>query len=161
MSAIAMSISVPREAREVAWARFALVGFGTVVTAVAANVLVYILGGALVDYDPRFLPLATVRGTILFTLVPAIGAALLYAVLWRSTENSASILAMTAGVVFAVALIPVVTYVPSVPGANVGQTTVLIVMHVVAANVIVGMLTACAPRPEAIATACLMDQRRR
>ncbi len=49
--------------------------------------------------------------------------------------------------VFVVTLIPDFTYIPSAPGATAGQTAILVLMHVVAAAVIIGMLTNLA-RPQ-------------
>ncbi len=142
MSSIALS--APREARAVHRGRFALVGLGTVAAAVMANVLVYAVGSALVGYDPRFLPLANVNGTVLFTLVPALVATLLYAVLLRRAGNPARTFGIVATVVFVVTLIPDFTYIPTVAGVSAGQTAILVLMHVVAAGVIVSMLTALA-----------------
>ena len=87
MSSVAIASSAPAPPRAVHLGRFALVGLGTVVAAVLANVLVYAVGSALVGYDPRFLPLANVGATIILTLVPAVGAALLYAVLLRFSRD--------------------------------------------------------------------------
>jgi hypothetical protein len=125
----------------VSWGRFALVGLGTVAAAVIANLLVYALGSAVVGYDPRFIILANASGTILFTVVPAIVAVLLYAALMRFTSDPARIFKNIAVVLLIVSLIPDLTYIPSVPGATSGQTAVLMLMHVVAAIVIVSMLT--------------------
>jgi hypothetical protein len=48
---------------------------------------------------------------------------------------------MISVVVFIVTLIPDFTYIPTVPGATNEQTAILVMMHVVAAAVIVPMLT--------------------
>jgi hypothetical protein len=80
-------LSANGSARSIDWGRFALVGLATVIAAVAANVLVYFIGSALVGYDPQFVVLANVSATILFTVVPAIVAVLLYALLLRFTDN--------------------------------------------------------------------------
>src|SRR5215216_266087 len=145
MSSIALSTSSfetePVASRAVSRGRFALVGLGTVAAAVIANLLVYALGSAVVGYDPGFVVLANASGTILFTVVPAIVAVLLYAVLMRFSGNPAHIFTNIAVVVLIVSLIPDLTYIPSVPGATSGQTAILMVMHVVAAFVIVSMLT--------------------
>jgi hypothetical protein len=145
MSTIAMtstsSSSAPAETRAVNWGRFALVGLGTVVAAVAANVLVYFIGSALVGYDPGFVVLATVWGAVLFTVVPAIVAVLLYAILLRFSGNPARVFTIIAAVVLVLSLIPDITYIPTVPSSSPAQTAVLMVMHVVAAIVIVSMLT--------------------
>jgi hypothetical protein len=121
---------------------FALVGLGTVGASVAANALCYYLAGTLVSYDQEFLPLASVGGAIIMTLAPAIIAVLLYAALRHFTRHAVPIFTTLSAVVFGVSLIPVFTYIPTVPGSTGAQTAILIVMHVVAAVVIVGMLTA-------------------
>jgi hypothetical protein len=145
MSSIALSSSssspAPEAPRAVRWGRFALVGLGTVIAAVLANLLVYLIGSVVVGYDPQFIILANASGTILFTLVPAIVAVLLYAALMHFTSNPARIFTNIAIVVLVLSLIPDLTYIPSVPGASSGQTAILMVMHVVAAAVIVSILT--------------------
>ena len=143
MSSIALSSSssTPVASPAVSRGRFALVGLGTVAAAMIANLLVYALGSVLVGYDPEFIVLANPSGTILFTVVPAIVAVLLYAVLMRFTNNPARIFTNIAIVVLILSLIPDLTYIPTVPGATSGQTAILMVMHVVAASVIVWMLT--------------------
>jgi hypothetical protein len=148
MSSIAISSSPVRTARATGWGRVARVGLATTVAAVAANTLVYFIGGALVAYDPQFLPLANVSGAIVFTLPAAIVAALIYAALLRFARRPARTFTIIAAVVFVVTLLPDFTYIPSVPGATGGQTAILVLMHTVAAVVIVRMLTTLA-RPQA------------
>ena len=138
-SSLSSSDSVP--SRTVSWRRFALVGLGTVIAAVLANLLVYLLGSLVVGYDPQFVVLSNASGTILFTVVPAIVAVLLYAALIRFTSNPARIFTNIAIVVLIISLIPDLIYIPSVPGASSGQTAILMLMHVVAAVIIVSMLT--------------------
>jgi hypothetical protein len=89
MSSIAISSSPVRTARATGRGRVARVGLATTVAAVAANTLVYFIGGALVAYDPQFLPLANVSGAIVFTLPAAIVAALIYAALLRFARRPA------------------------------------------------------------------------
>jgi hypothetical protein len=147
-SPLAASSSAMWESRAVGRGRVARIGLATVMAAVAANTLVYLVGSALVPYDARFLPLAGVSGEIVFTLPAAIGAVLLYAALLRFAANPARVFAIIAAVVFVVTLIPDFTYIPTVPGATGGQTAILVLMHAVAAGVIVRMLTTFA-RPQA------------
>jgi hypothetical protein len=145
MSSIALSSSssspAPVPPRAVSWGRFVLVGLGTVFAAVLANLLVYFIGSVVVGYDPQFIILANASGTILFTVVPAVVAVLLYAALMRFTRNPARIFTNIAVVVLILSLIPDLIYIPSLPGATTGQTAILMVMHVVAAVVIVSVLT--------------------
>jgi Family of unknown function (DUF6069) len=132
---------LPARARGFSWGRYALRGLGTVIVAVLANTLFYYLGGALVAYDPDFVILANPSGAALFTVVPAIGAVLLYAGLVRFSRHPAAIFTVISAIVFVVTLIPDFTYIPTVPGASNGQTAILVLMHVIAASVIVRLLT--------------------
>ena len=140
-SSSSASSTEPVAPRAFSWGRFALVGLGTVVAAVLANLLVFLIGSVVVGYDPQFVVLANASGTILFTVVPAVVAVLLYAALIRFTSNPARIFTNIAVVVLIISLIPDLTYIPTVPGASTGQTAILMLMHVVAAVVIVSMLT--------------------
>lgn len=129
-----------RERRTVDWRRYLFVALGTIGAAVLANALVYALGSAITPFDPAFIILKDVSATILFTIVPAIVAVLLYALLLRFTANPERIFTIIAVVALIASLIPDITYLPTVPGASTGQIGLLMLMHVVAAVVIVGML---------------------
>jgi tryptophan-rich sensory protein len=85
--------------------------------------------------------LSTNGGTIIFTLVPAIVAVLIYAILLRFTRQPERIFTIISVIVFIVTLIPDFTYIPTVPGSSNPQTAILVLMHVVAAVVITWMLT--------------------
>ena len=126
--------------------RFAKVGLATIVAAALANMLVYVAGDAVVGDNPDFLVLANVSGAVLFTFAAAVVAVLLYGALLRWTSNQARIFTVIAAIVFVGTTIPDVTDSPGVEGASNGQTAVLVVMHVVAAAVIVSMLTRLAPK---------------
>ncbi|HEY0735860.1 MAG TPA: DUF6069 family protein [Herpetosiphonaceae bacterium] len=130
-----------RDSRNISWGRFALVGLATIIAAVLANLVVYYIGSALIGYNPDFVVLSTNGGTIIFTVVPAIVAVLLYAVLLRFTRQPERIFTIISVIVFIVTLIPDFTYIPTVPGSSNPQTAVLVLMHVVAAVVITWMLT--------------------
>ena len=145
MSDAATPMSARAETRSIDWSRYAVRGLLTVLAAVAANVVVYFIGSALIGYDPEFIVLSNVSGPIIFTVVPAIIAVLLYAVLLRFTRNPARIFTIVAAIVLVLSVIPDFTYIPTVPGSSSAQTAVLVVMHVVAAVVIVGMLTRFRP----------------
>ena len=141
MSSIDASSSTSAQPRSVDWGRYALIAIGTVIAAVAANLVVYVIGSAVVGYDPGFVVLATPGGTIIFTLVPAVVAVVVYALLLRFASNPERTFAILAAVVLVLSWIPDLTYIPTVPGSSTAQTVVLMIMHVVAAVVIVGMLT--------------------
>ncbi len=144
MASIVTASPAPQASRAVGWGRFAPIGLGTVAAAVVANVLVYYLGRATVGYDPQFVILASVAATVFFTAIPAIVATLLYAVLLRFARRPVRTFAIIAAVIFVVTTIPDFTYIPGAPGATTGQTAILVIMHIVAAAVIVGLLTGLA-----------------
>lgn len=145
---VTTSSSVPHASRAVNWRRFAPIGLATVLAAVIANVLVYVAGEAVVGYDAEFVVLSNVSGTILFTLIAAIVAVLVYAALLRRAGDPVRLFTIISAVVFVVTLIPDFTYIPTQEGATNGQTATLALMHVVAAVVIVWSLTTFA-RPRA------------
>ena len=134
-------MSAPAVERRVDWGRYALRGLATVVTAALANTVFYYLAAALGIYDPEFIVLANVIGIVIFTAVPAIVAVLLYAALLRFARRPAGIFKVISAIVFVVTLIPDFTYIPTVPGSSNAQTAVLVLMHIIAAVVIVRMLT--------------------
>ncbi len=125
--------------------RFALVGLTTTITAIVANALVYFAGRALISYDPEFIIFQNVSPTIIFTVFPAVIATLLYGFLRRFAARPERTFTIIAAAVLLASLVPDLTYIPSVEGASAGQTTILLLMHVVAAVVIVGMLISLAP----------------
>jgi hypothetical protein len=151
MSANATSLSLftvrSERSRAFSWGRFALLGLGTVLAAVLANTLFYYVGSALVAYDPDFIMLATPGGTIVMTVAPAIVAVLLYAGLLRFTgRHAARVFSVVSAIVLVLSFIPDLTYVPTVPGSSEAQIAILLVMHVIAAAVIVRMLTSAPAR---------------
>jgi hypothetical protein len=143
------AVAAPQpSSRGINWSRYALVSLATIVASVIANVIVYYLGALVVGYNSGFIVLANPSGAILFTIVPAIVATLLYASLLRYTRRPERLFATIAAIVFVVTTIPDLTYIPTVPGATNGQTAILVLMHIVAATVLVGMLTRLS-RPQA------------
>src|SRR2546423_15307537 len=100
MSSTALSLSAHVASPSINWSRFALVGPGTVIAAVAANALFYFIAGTVVAYNAEFLPLASVGGAIIMTLAPAIVAVGLYAALLRFTGNPARVFMIISAVVF-------------------------------------------------------------
>jgi hypothetical protein len=144
---VATSPSLSQESRVVNWGRFARVGLATVVAAGLANILVYYAGDAVVRYDPKFVELGSAIGDGIFTSVLALGAVLVYAALLRFAHNPVRTFTIVSAVVLVLSVIPDFTMIPSEPGTSNAQTVVLVVMHVVAAAVIVRMLTTLA-RPQ-------------
>jgi len=148
MSSIATYAAAPSQSRSTTRGRFALIGLATVVAAVLANVLFYYVGQLFVTYNPDFVVLANLGGTITMTAASAIIAVLVYAAVLRFSKNPVRVYTIISAVVLVVSVIPDYTMIPSEPGASTGQAVILALMHVVAAAVIVPMLTILA-RPNA------------
>jgi tryptophan-rich sensory protein len=68
----------------------------------------------------------------------------------RFTKHPASIFSVIATITFVVTLIPDFSYIPTVPGASNPQTAILVLMHVIAAGVIVCQLTKHSTSPGAL-----------
>src|SRR5687768_7043618 len=98
MSSMTLSAPVSGTSRSADRWGYARLSLTTVVAAVLANVFVYYAGDAIVGYDPDFVVLANVSGTILFTLVPAIVASLLYAALLRFARNLVRVFSIVSAV---------------------------------------------------------------
>jgi Family of unknown function (DUF6069) len=126
---------------------FALIGLAAVVAAGLANIIVFYLGDAVIGYDPEFVELGSAIGDGIFTMVLAIPAVLVYAVLLRRSSNPVRHFTIISAVALLISVIPDFTYVPSEPGVSNAQITVLVLMHIVAAAVIVWTLTTFA-RPQ-------------
>ena len=147
MSSIATYTSAQSVSRSNGRGRFARIGLATVIASVLANVLFYYIGSAFVTYDPDFVVLTNVSGAIVFTAFFAVAAVAVYAALVRYTDNAVRNFNIIAAVVLAVSIVPDYTMILDEPGSSLGQATILAMMHVVAASVIVPMLTILA-RPQ-------------
>src|SRR5260370_38069984 len=84
MSANAASLSASFRPTDTAtsalnWGRYARAGLLTIGVSVLANAVFFYLVQVAVQYDPAFLPLGNVSAPIIFTVFPAVGAALRYA----------------------------------------------------------------------------------
>jgi hypothetical protein len=147
MSSIATHTSAPSVSRSTGRGRFALIGLTTIVAAVLANVLFYYVGNLFVTYKSEFVILANLGGTITMTAAAGIIAVFVYAALLRFSKNPVRVYTIVSAVVLVVSIIPDFTMIPSEAGSTTGQAVILALMHVVAAAVIVPMLTKLA-RPE-------------
>jgi len=146
MSTIAAGMATATESsaarsRARARGRYARIALATVAAATLANVAVYYLADVFVRYDPDFVVLSTPGGTISFTLVAAVVAVLVYGALLRFARNPVRAFTVVSAVVLVLTTIPDFTYIPGVEGSSNAQIAVLVLMHLVAAIVIVGMLT--------------------
>ena len=147
MSATAASISSSFHTADAAnsafsWGRYARIGLLTIGASVAANVVFFYVAQVAVQYDPAFLPLGNVSAPVIFTVFPAVVAALLYAGLLQFVRgHAATVFTVIAAITFVVTLIPDFTYVPTVDGVSNAEIAVLVMMHGIAAAVITRGLT--------------------
>jgi hypothetical protein len=144
MSSISISpaaASSDSSSRSVEWGPFAILAFATLAAASIANVLVYFAADAIIGFDSRFVQLGGAFGIVIFTAGPAVIAALLYAVLLRKAANPARTFTIVSAVIFVLSLVPDFTFIQNELGVTNARTAVLVLMHVVAAMIIVGMLT--------------------
>src|ERR671930_1828771 len=147
MSATAASVSAsfhtPHAASSAfSWGRYARRGLLTIGASVLANAAFFYLAQVAVQYDPAFLPLGNVSAPIIFTVFPAVIAALLYAGLLQFVrKHAAMVFTVISAVTFVVTLISDFTYIPTVDGVSNAEIAVLVVMHAIAAAVITRGLT--------------------
>jgi len=147
MSANAASLSASLRPTDSAsnpftWGRYARAGLLTIGAAVAASAVFFYAAQVGVRYDPAFLPLANVSAPIIFTVVPAVVAVLLYAGLLQFVrKHAATVFAVISAIIFVVTLIPDFTYIPTVDGVSNAEVGVLVAMHAIAAAVITRGLT--------------------
>jgi Family of unknown function (DUF6069) len=147
MSANAASLSASfrpsdTDASAFSWGRYTRTGLLTIGAAVVANAVFFYLAQVAVQYDPAFLPLGNVSAPIIFTVFPAVVAALLYAGLLQLVRTRAAmVFTVLAAIIFAVTLIPDFTYIPTVDGVSNAEIGVLVGMHAIAAAVITRGLT--------------------
>jgi hypothetical protein len=147
MSATAASLSATyRQAdtatRAFSWGRYARSGLLTIGASVLANAAFFHLAQVAVPYDPAFLPLGNVSAPIIFTVFPAVVAALLYAGLLQFVrKHAAMVFTLVSAITFVVTLIPDFTYIPTIDGVSNGEIGVLVAMHAIAAAIITRGLT--------------------
>jgi hypothetical protein len=147
MSANAVSLSATYRQADTAisafsWGRYARTGLLTIGASVLANAVFFYLAQLAVQYDPAFLPLGNVSAPIIFTVLPALVAAVLYAGLLQFVrKHAATVFTVIAAITFVVTLIPDITYIPTVDGVSNAEIGVLMMMHAIAATVITRGLT--------------------
>ena len=147
MSANAASLSAMYRQADTAtsafsWGRYARTALLTIGASVLANAVFFYVAQLAVQYDPAFLPLGNVSAPIIFTVFPAVVAALLYAGLLRFVrKHAAMVFTVISAITFVFTLIPDFTYIPTVDGVSDAQIGVLVVMHLIAAAVITRGLT--------------------
>ncbi|MDH3208189.1 MAG: DUF6069 family protein [Gemmatimonadota bacterium] len=128
--------------RESLW----IAGLKAVGGAVIATLAVRWLGVTVLTIPPEFLPLAGPGPTIFFTTVSGVAAVGVFALVRRLSSRPVSLFRKIAGVVLVLSFLPDLGLLSegaadAFPGATPAGVSVLMLMHVVAAAVIVWVLT--------------------
>ena len=144
---MAESISASQPTERVAFGRLWWIGLATIVAATLANFVIQQLAVALLQPDPLFGPLMVVP-PILFTVIGVVGAIIVYALAGRFSSQPITLFRRIALIVLLVSLIPDVAllYANAMPGTTLGTIGALMLMHVAAWAITVGMLTTYARR---------------
>lgn len=121
-------------------------GVNATVFAAVGNLVVWWLGVSLLPIPADFPPLAGAGPTIFFTTVGALGAAAVFAIVRRVGNRPGFLFRRIAAVVLLFSFIPDLWLLTAsgrdaVPGANAPAVILLMILHVVAAGVIVWALT--------------------
>jgi len=137
------SVTSPTQPTErVAFNRLLWVGPLTILAAVVANVIIQQIAVAVLRPDPAFIPLTLVV-PIVFTLIGVLGAVIVYAMIGRVSRQPIRLFRRVALVTLVVSFIPDILMLITGfnPGTTAANVVVLILMHVVAWAIAVGMLT--------------------
>jgi Family of unknown function (DUF6069) len=128
----------------VSFNRIIPVGALTIVLAVIANLVVQAIGRRVVDISPAFEPLASAQPIIIFTAIGVGVGVAVFALIVRRSPRPLTLFRSVATAALIVSLIPDLLLIPGVipsPGVSVGAVVILLVMHVVAYLITVGVLT--------------------
>jgi len=114
----------------------------TILAAIIANVIIQQIAVAALRPDPAFMPLTFVV-PIVFTLIGVFGAVIVYAVIGRFSRQPIQLFWRVALVTLVISFIPDILMLITGfnPGTTAANVAVLILMHVVAWAIAVGMLT--------------------
>ncbi|HEX5690472.1 MAG TPA: DUF6069 family protein [Roseiflexaceae bacterium] len=138
MSAVASSDSSGR----VDFSRLWWAGPLAIVAAVVVNIIIQQIAAAVLQPDPQFMPL-TIGVVSTFTVIGVLGAVLVYALIGRFSQRPIMLFRRVALIALVVSLIPdiLMAFTGFIPGTTVPNVIVLMIMHVAAWAVAVGVLT--------------------
>jgi hypothetical protein len=124
-----------------ALSRLLWVGPLTIIAATLANVVLQQLAVALLRPDPAFMPL-NLLPPIVFTIVGVLGAVIVYALVGRFARNPEPLFRRIALVTLLVSFVPDILMLITGfnPGTTLANVIVLMLMHVVAWAITVGLL---------------------
>jgi hypothetical protein len=126
----------------VAFNRLLWVGPLAIIAAIVANIIIQQIAVAVLQPDPAFIPL-TFAAPIVFTFIGVLGAVIVYAVIGRFARQPVHLFRRVALVTLVVSFIPDILMLITGfnPGTTAANVAVLLLMHVVAWAIAVGILT--------------------
>ncbi|HEU5098448.1 MAG TPA: DUF6069 family protein [Roseiflexaceae bacterium] len=135
-------VSSTQPTQRVAFSRLLWAGPLAIIAAAIANVLIQQIAVAVLRPNPQFLPL-TPGATIFFTVVGVLGAVIVYGLVGRFSRRPVWLFKRIALVALIISFIPdiVMLITGFNPGTTAANVAVLIVMHIVAWAIAVGILT--------------------
>ena len=131
----------PQKSERVSNRRLLWVGPLAIVAAVAANFVVRAIALAVLSVPVDFLQLQS-PSVVFFTVIGVLGAVIAFAIVGRRSRTPVRTYQIVAGVVLLLSFLPDIgLLLAGAPGATLPGVLVLMLMHVVAAVVAVGILT--------------------
>ncbi len=131
--------------QRVSYSRLWWVGLLAIALSIAVNLLVRAVALPFITVPPEFMPLSTAMPVVFFTAIGALAAIIVFAIVGRFSRQPARTYTIIAIVVLVLSLIPNAMMLgpaaEALPGANLGNVIVLMVMHVTTAAVVVWLLT--------------------
>jgi hypothetical protein len=139
---MASTVTSTQPAERVALNRLLWVGPLAILVATIANVVIQQIAVAVLQPDPAFMPL-TLMPPIIFTVVGVLGAVIVYALAGRFSRQPVRLFQRIALITLLVSFVPdiMMAITGFNPGTTVANVVVLMLMHVVAWLIAVGMLT--------------------
>lgn len=120
--------------------RLLWVGPLAIIVALIANYLVRAIALAVLDIPAEFMQLQT-PAFALFTIVGLLGAIAAFAVIGRLSRRPVRVFILVAAVVLFISFLPdIALLATAAPGATLAGILVLMLMHIVAAVIVVGLL---------------------
>ncbi len=133
-------MTVYSQPERVSLKRLLWVGPLAIVAALAANFIVRAIALAVLDIPADFMPLQT-PAFIPFTVVGLLGAILVFAIIGRVARRPVRTFVIVAAVVLVLSFLPDIGLLASgAPGATLPGILVLMLLHVVAAVIVVALL---------------------
>ncbi len=135
-------------------ARLWLTGLGALVGALVANVALWWVSTAALAIPPEFPPLVGPAPTIFFTAIGVGGGVVAFAIICRFFDHPVRLFRRVAAAALVLSLVPDIWLWSDgagaqFPGASIAAVSVLMLMHILAAGIVVWVMTGVGRYPQA------------